>query len=53
MLHDLIKLWFEWSRDMGYLGVFLMMALESTIVPVPSEVIMPPAGYWAWVPDRW
>lgn len=47
MLHDLIKLWFEWSRDMGYLGVFLMMALESTIVPVPSEIIMPPAGFWA------
>lgn len=32
---------------MGYIGVFLMMALESTIVPVPSEIIMPPAGYWA------
>jgi membrane protein DedA with SNARE-associated domain len=47
MLHDLIKIWFEWSRDMGYWGVFLMMALESTIVPVPSEIIMPPAGYWA------
>ncbi|MBY0508292.1 MAG: DedA family protein [Bryobacteraceae bacterium] len=47
MLHQLIKIWFEWSRDMGYVGVFLMMALESTIVPVPSEIIMPPAGYWA------
>lgn len=47
MLHDLLKIWFEWSRDFGYLGVFLMMALESTIVPVPSEIIMPPAGYWA------
>lgn len=47
MLHELIKVWFEWSRQMGYLGVFLMMALESTIVPVPSEIIMPPAGYWA------
>ncbi len=47
MLHELIKIWFEWSRDMGYWGVFLMMALESTIVPVPSEIIMPPAGYWA------
>ncbi|MBM3761293.1 MAG: DedA family protein [Acidobacteria bacterium] len=47
MLHELIKIWFEWSRDMGYTGVFLMMALESTIVPVPSEIIMPPAGYWA------
>ena len=47
MFHQLLKLWFEWSRDMGYLGVFLMMALESTIIPVPSEIIMPPAGYWA------
>jgi membrane protein DedA with SNARE-associated domain len=47
MLHELIKVWFEWSRQMGYTGVFLMMALESTIVPVPSEIIMPPAGYWA------
>src|SRR5687768_7770524 len=24
-----------------------MMALESTIVPIPSEVVMPPAAYWA------
>jgi membrane protein DedA with SNARE-associated domain len=47
MLHELIKVWFEWSRQMGYWGVFFMMALESTIVPVPSEIIMPPAGYWA------
>lgn len=47
MLHELIKIWFEWSRQMGYTGVFLMMVLESTIVPVPSEIIMPPAGYWA------
>lgn len=47
MLHDLIRTWFEWSRDLGYLGVFLMMALESTVIPVPSEIIMPPAGYWA------
>ncbi|MEO8100873.1 MAG: DedA family protein [Acidobacteriota bacterium] len=47
MFHDLLKVWFEWSRDAGYLGVFIMMALESTIIPVPSEIIMPPAGYWA------
>lgn len=47
MFHDLIKAWFEWSRDAGYTGVFLLMALESTIVPIPSEIIMPPAAYWA------
>ena len=47
MFHELLKTWFEWSRDMGYFGIFAMMALESTIIPVPSEIIMPPAGYWA------
>lgn len=47
MLHELIKTWFEWTRDGGYAGVFLAMAVESTVVPLPSEVVMPPAGYWA------
>ena len=29
----------------GYLGVLLLMAIESACVPLPSEVIMPFAGY--------
>jgi membrane protein DedA with SNARE-associated domain len=47
MLHELMRTWFEFSLEWGYAGVFLMMALESTIVPIPSEIIMPPAAYWA------
>lgn len=47
MLHELIRVWFEWVQDWGYWGVFILMALESTIVPVPSEIVMPPAAYWA------
>lgn len=31
----------------GYLGVFITMALESACVPLPSELIMPFAGYLA------
>ena len=46
-MHALLKLWFERVHDWGYTGVFFLMALESTIVPIPSEVIMPPAAYWA------
>ncbi|QQG39612.1 MAG: DedA family protein [Candidatus Aenigmatarchaeota archaeon] len=30
---------------MGYQGLFLMMVLESTAVPVPSEAVMPFAGF--------
>ncbi len=47
MFHELIQMWFGWVRDWGYFGVFFLMALESTIVPIPSEVVMPPAAYWA------
>ncbi len=29
----------------GYLGVFALMALESALIPVPSEAVMPFAGF--------
>ncbi len=32
----------------GYFGVFVLMALESTMVPLPSELVMPFAGYLAY-----
>ena len=47
MLHEFMTTWFDSVRQWGYPGVFAMMALESTIVPIPSEIIMPPAAYWA------
>lgn len=47
MLHELIRVWFGWVEQWGYAGVFLLMAMESTVVPVPSEIVMPPAAFWA------
>lgn len=31
--------------SLGYYGVFILMALESMVFPVPSEAVMPFAGY--------
>ncbi len=33
--------------QLGYPGVVALMAMESSVLPVPSELVMPPAGYWA------
>ena len=33
--------------SMGYTGLFLLIVLESTMVPVPSMLVMPFAGYLA------
>ena len=32
----------------GYVGIALLMALESANIPIPSEVIMPFAGFLVW-----
>ena len=34
-------------RDMGYPGLFVLIMLESTLIPIPSELVMPFAGYLA------
>ncbi len=34
-------------EDMGYLGIALLMFLENVFPPLPSEVIMPMAGFTA------
>src|SRR4051812_26213151 len=47
MLHEWIRIWFGCVEHWGYLGVFVLMAMESSIVPVPSEIVMPPAAFWA------
>jgi len=35
-------------EQLGYGGVFVAMTLESACIPLPSEVIMPFAGFVAW-----
>jgi len=48
MLHNLAVSLVQYIGDMGYIGIFLLMFLESTFFPFPSEIIMIPAGYLAY-----
>ena len=36
----------QWYLTAGYLGIILAMALESCCIPLPSEIVMPLAGYF-------
>ena len=48
MIHDIAQFLVNQIGDMGYVGIFLLMFLESTFFPFPSEIIMIPAGYLAY-----
>src|ERR1041385_1789816 len=46
-MHHLLQIWFEWVLTGGYVGIILLMAMESSIFPVPSEIVIPPAAFLA------
>lgn len=47
-MHEIVQWLLDTIGTMGYPGIFLLMAMESSIIPVPSELVMPPAGYLAY-----
>lgn len=48
MLHEFINWVLATVSAWGYTGIFILMALESTVLPVPSELVVIPAGYLAY-----
>jgi len=46
-MQSFIETWFHWVHEWGYGGVILLMAMESSVFPVPSELVVPPAAILA------
>jgi len=46
-MHHLLETWFGWVLTGGYTGIIVLMAMESSIFPVPSEMVIPPAAFLA------
>lgn len=45
---EAFKQWIaDWVAQLGYFEIAVLMALESSLFPVPSELVMIPAGYLA------
>jgi membrane protein DedA with SNARE-associated domain len=46
-MHHFLEVWFGWVQTGGYPVIILLMAMESSIIPIPSEIIIPPAAFLA------
>ena len=46
-MHHLLEVWVGWVLHGGYAGIIVLMAMESSIFPVPSEIVIPPPAFLA------
>lgn len=44
-MHELLKWLVDTIGTVGYPGIVLLMFVESTFIPLPSEIVIPPAGF--------
>lgn len=45
IIRPLIEFIISFISRVGYLGIFSLMVLESAMIPIPSEIIMPFSGF--------
>ena len=46
-MHHFLHIWFNWVLSGGYIGIIVLMAMGSTPLPLPAEVVLPPAAFLA------
>src|ERR1700720_930254 len=46
-MHHLLQHWAEWVLTGGFLGIIVLMAMGSTPIPLPAELVVPPAAFLA------
>lgn len=48
MLSSMISFFLNTFSSMGYIGIIILMTIESSFIPFPSEIVVPPAAYLAF-----
>ena len=45
---NLFQVAVSFVEELGYVGIFISMTLESALIPIPSEIVVPLAGYLSY-----
>jgi membrane protein DedA with SNARE-associated domain len=46
-MQELFNLFLNLTQSLGYPGIVILMAIESSFIPFPSEIVIPPAAFLA------
>jgi len=47
-MFEILNVFVEFTQSYGYLGIFILMIIESSFIPYPSEAVIIPAAFLAY-----
>jgi membrane protein DedA with SNARE-associated domain len=47
LLEELAKSLVSFTNELGYIGIYIYMTIVGTFIPLPSQIVLIPAGYLA------